>query len=313
MPAPLISVALATYNGERYLCEQLDSVLAQAGVAIEVVAVDDGSTDGTLAILHEYARRDGRIKVYANPRNLGVGATFEHAMSLTAGELIAPCDQDDTWHPEKLARLAEAIGACDLAYCDSLFVDADGATMNERISDRMSMMRGRHAMAFTLRNSVSGHASLIRRSLFEIARPFPDALYYDWWLALCAATRNGIAYVDTPLVHFRRHARTVSPLGRSGKQRVQDRATRWLKDRHAFLTAYAQSGVAGHDDAARLLAALDTAWEGGSPRPLIHEIWRQRKSLTESSPATEAIRLQFRFFRKIRQARREAEAAAVAI
>lgn len=309
MSAPLISVALATYNGERYLREQLDSVLAQTGVAIEIVAVDDASTDGTLAILHDYARRDARFKVYANPRNLGVGATFEHAMSLTRGELIAPCDQDDTWHADKLARLADAIGTCDLAYCDSLFVDASGATMNERISDRMPMMHGRYPMAFTLRNSVSGHASLIRRSLFEIARPFPGAMYYDWWLALCAATRNGIAYLDAPLVHFRRHAATVSPLGRSGKQRVRDRATRWVKDRHAFLSAYAQSSVAGHGDAARMLAALDTAWEGGSARVLLSEIWRQRKSLTDASPSAEAIRLQFRFLRKIRQARREAEQA----
>lgn len=309
MSAPSISVALATYNGERYLREQLDSVLAQDRVAIEVVAVDDGSTDGTLAILDDYARRDARVKVYANPRNLGVGPTFERAMSLTTGELIAPCDQDDAWNADKLARLAGAIGECDLAYCDSLFVDADGKSMNERISDRMPMMRGHHPMAFTLRNSVSGHASLIRRGLFEIARPFPAAMYYDWWLALCAATRNGIAYVDAPLVHFRRHAATVSPLGRSGKQRVRDRATRWIRDRHAFLTAYAQSGVGGHDDAERMLAALDTAWEGGSVRALLSEIWRQRKSIADASPATEAIRLQFRFLRKIRQARLEAGTA----
>src|SRR5262249_6361979 len=125
----------------------------------------------------------------------------------------------------------------------------------------------------------------------------------------CAATRNGIAYLDAPLVHFRRHAATVSPLGRAGKQRVRDRATRWIRDRHAFLSAYAQSGVAGHDDAERMLAALDTAWEGGSARTLVSEIWRQRKSLADSSQATEAIRLQFRFLRKIRQARQEAEAA----
>jgi hypothetical protein len=233
-------------------------------------------------------------------------------MSLTRGELIAPCDQDDTWHADKLARLADALGTCDLAYCDSLFVNADGTTMNECISDRVPMMHGRHPMAFTLRNSVSGHASLIRRGLFEIARPFPAAMYYDWWLALCAATRNGIAYVDAPLVHFRRHAATVSPLGRAGKQRVRDRATRWVRDRQAFLTAYAQSGVAGHDEAARMLAALDTAWEGGSARALLGEIWRQRKQLADASPATEAIRLQFRFLRKIRQARREAEDAVVA-
>ena len=310
MSAPFISVALATYNGERYLREQLDSVLAQTGVEIEIVAVDDGSTDATVAILDDYARRDARFKVYANPRNLGVGPTFERAMSLASGELIAPCDQDDTWHVEKLARLAGTIGTCDLAYCDSLFVDAGGNSMNERISDRMPMMHGCHPMAFTLRNSVSGHASLLRRSLFEVARPFPPAMYYDWWLALCAAARHGIAYLDEPLVQFRRHAGTVSPLGRAGKLRVADRATRWINDRHAFFAAYAASGVAGHADAERLLAALDAALDGASSRALLREIWRQRKSIAEHSPATEAIRLQFRFLRKIRAAQREAAAKA---
>ena len=75
----LVSVALSTYNGERYLREQLDSVLAQVGVELEIVAVDDGSTDGTRSILDEFAARDARPRWSANPANLGPTRTFERS------------------------------------------------------------------------------------------------------------------------------------------------------------------------------------------------------------------------------------------
>ena len=123
---PLVSVALCVYNGERYLREQLDSILAQEGVRIEVVAVDDVSSDGSLALLQEYAAEDPRIRVVANDRNLGHLCSFDRAMSLCSAALIAPSDQDDIWHPQKLQRLLAAIGDADLAYCDSEYIDGDG-------------------------------------------------------------------------------------------------------------------------------------------------------------------------------------------
>lgn len=304
-----ITIALCTYNGERYLRAQLDSVLAQEGVHFEIVAVDDASQDGTLALLHAYAQRDPRIRVFANAENLGPSRSFERAMALGTGEFIAPCDQDDVWSPDKLAKLSAAIGAHDLAYCDSAFIDADGRPSGRKVSDRMAMMSGRSPLQFVFRNSVSGHASLLRRSLFEIARPFPADVYHDWWLALCAASRNGVAFLDEPLVQFRRHRDAFSRLGRGDARRLQGRSRLWLTQRRRLLAAFAASALDGRETAARLLATFDEALAGKSRGPFLRELWRQREAIAERRPAAvDAIRLQLRFLRKLRGAGGEASA-----
>ena len=92
---PLISVALCTYNGERYLREQLNSLFSQTYSNMEIVAVDDASTDRTVDLLREYERRDARLRVVVNTRNIGFIRNFERAISLCNGVLIAPCDPDD--------------------------------------------------------------------------------------------------------------------------------------------------------------------------------------------------------------------------
>lgn len=304
---PLITIALCTYNGERFLAEQIESLLAQTGVRIEIIAVDDASQDGTLAVLQGFVQRDPRVSVFANLQNLGPSGSFERAMQLGTGEFIAPCDQDDIWNPGKLAKLLASIGTHDLAYCDSAFIDGEGHPTGRKVSDRMSMMSGRLPMQFVFRNSVSGHASLLRRSLFEIARPFPADVYHDWWLALCAASRNGLVYLDEALVQFRRHEDAFSKLGRGGTRKLPGRSRFWLTQRHQLLAAFAQSVLAGRDDAARLLAVFDDALAGQRPMPLMRELWRQRDRFAERQPAAlDAIRLQLRFLRKLRGARNEA-------
>ena len=207
---PRISVALSTYNGARYLREQIDSVLAQEGVDLELVCVDDGSSDDTPAILAEYAARDPRVSWSANPRNLGPTASFERAMSLCRGEFIAPCDQDDYCEPGKLRTLLAAIGDADLAYCDSRYMDGDGRDLGCRVSGHMRMLEGRRPVEFLFGNSVSGHASLVRRSLFEQARPFPEGVYHDWWLALCAAALGQLLCHPSATVLYRQHGRNAA-------------------------------------------------------------------------------------------------------
>src|SRR5579875_1624244 len=113
---PLVSVVLTTYNGETYLREQLDSILAQTYPNIEVVAVDDRSTDGTANILHEYAAQYPNIKVFVNEVNLGFIKNFEKGCRLSTGEYIALCDQDDYWMPDKIKRKMESIGNHALIY-----------------------------------------------------------------------------------------------------------------------------------------------------------------------------------------------------
>ena len=305
--SPVISVALSVYNGARYLPEQLDSVLAQRDVAIELIAVDDGSTDGSVAVLRDYACRDRRIQVHVNPANLGATRSFERAMALGHGALIAPCDQDDRWHPDKLATLLAALGSHDLAYCNSRYIDERGQPTGRCISDDLPMMEGQRPLSFVFANSVSGHAALLRRSLFEAARPLAPTLYYDWLLAMAAAGRDGIVYVDRPLVEFRRHAWTCSTTGRRAGSPSASRNRQWLRDRRQLASALATSAFDRHRCAARLAAALALAMDGGSRRPLLAEIWRERAQITPDGKraAVHAVRLQASLLRKLRRAGRE--------
>lgn len=235
--APLISVALCTYNGARHLPQQLESLLAQDYPNLEIVAVDDASADETPALLEAAARRDPRLRVHRNRRNLGYAKNFERAMQLCHGELIAPSDQDDVWKPAKLSRLAAARGGAALAYCDSLFVDECGRSLGRRVSDTRTMHRGNDPRVLTFANCVSGHALLVRRSVLEQARPFPDGQPHDWWLAFVAASTGGIEYVDECLVEFRQHAASVTDVSgskdttRAPASRLSEieGTTRWLE------------------------------------------------------------------------------------
>ncbi|HWG10681.1 MAG TPA: glycosyltransferase [Rhodanobacteraceae bacterium] len=306
-PSPLISVALCTYNGERWLREQLDSVLAQDDATIEVVALDDRSSDGSVALLREYAARDPRVRVFGNDANLGPARSFERAMTLCRGAFIAPCDQDDVWEPEKLARLLQAIGAADLAYCDSRYIDEHGRFSGGDVSDHLSMMSGREPLQFLFANSVSGHAALLRRGVFERARPFPAGVFHDWWLALCAAAGEGVVYLDAPLVRFRRHGAAFSTLGHGQKTRDPSRQRLWLEVRRNLMVAHARTTLRGHERAQALLDAFDLARDQRRHLPLLRELWRVRAAAPPAggNAMLNGVRQQVRFLRKLRRARGE--------
>lgn len=309
-PAPLISVALCVYNGERFLRAQLDSVLAQRDVQLDVVALDDASTDASGEILQAYAQRDQRVRCYRNPHNLGVTQSFERAMALARGSLIAPCDQDDLWEPGKLATLAAAIGTADLAYCDSAYVDMDAVPTGRRISDDIEMLAGTGPLRFALSNSVSSHAALVRRELFELARPFPADAFPDWWLAVAAAAHHGVVHVPDALVKFRRHGGALTTLG------VAARASRsvrhygaWLDQRWAILSGYARTDWRGHEQAQALLDALESTMQRQRRAAwgLLAWLWRARSELPgRHGAAANAVRWWYRFRRKVRRATREA-------
>ncbi len=304
---PLISVALCVHNGERFLREQLDSVLAQRDVELEIVALDDASSDGSGTILREYAARDTRMRCFRNEENLGPSRSFERAMSLCRGDFIAPCDQDDVWEAEKLAVLLAAIGNADLAYCDSEYVDDAGAFTGKRVSEDVQMMSGREPLRFLFSNSVSGHATILRRELFEAARPFPQGAFHDWWLALVAAARGGVVYVDRPLVRFRRHLSAFSTLGLDRKgQRPPTRNRRWLQERRNLMVALARSDLRGRAHAQRLCEAFDLVATRHRMWPLWKELWQVRAAVPGSgSSLTNTLRLGLRFWRSFRRARNE--------
>ncbi len=209
---PLISVALSTYNGAEFLEQQLDSLLSQTYPNLEIVAADDCSTDDTVQILKRYAERDARIRVLIRHRNLGVNRSFNESFAECTGAFIAPCDQDDIWHPEKLSVLMSAIGEKAVAYCDSELIDSRGRTLNRRMSSILGMASTDDPLTLALANCASGHAMLIRRSVCLEASDVPDHVLYDWWIAAVAASRGGVVFVDRCLVQYRQHGGNVSDI-----------------------------------------------------------------------------------------------------
>ncbi len=123
---PLVSIALCTYNGEKFLPGQLDSLLAQDYAPIEIIAVDDCSNDNTWKILQEYVLKDDRLKLHQNKQNLGHTLNFERAIGLCSGDYIALADQDDLWEKNKISTLIAAIGDGVMVYHNADFIDEPG-------------------------------------------------------------------------------------------------------------------------------------------------------------------------------------------
>ncbi len=205
MEGPLVSIALCTYNGAQYLAAQLDTLVSQTYKRLEIVVVDDCSVDGTYKILTDYANKHPQFKIFRNDGNLGFSANFEKAATLCSGDLIALCDQDDLWHPQKIELQVNAIKDNIFVYHDSEFIHEDGTGMNKRMSDLMNFYRGGDPETFLFFNCVSGHSILMRKELLSDALPLKKEYFHDWWLAYVATNIGTIDYIPQCLVQYRQH------------------------------------------------------------------------------------------------------------
>lgn len=219
---PLVSVALCVYNGERYLDLQLNSILTQDYQNIEVIAVDDCSTDGSAAILRSYADRFNNLKIYSNEVNLGYVKNFEKAINLCNGKYIALADQDDIWYPEKISTQVAAIGNNILIYHDSEFVDKEGKSLNQKVSDRLNLYQGNSPLPFVLMNSASGHSMMFDRALINYALPFDPFFFHDWQLVFAAANLGSIKAIPQVLVKYRQHNSNTVNLRNSAAKPVNE-------------------------------------------------------------------------------------------
>jgi glycosyltransferase involved in cell wall biosynthesis len=202
---PLISVVMATYNGERFLAEQIDSILRQTYRRIEIIAIDDASTDGTLKILSEYARLFPQLTVVQNEQNLGYVRNFEKGMLLAHGELIALSDQDDIWLPEKLSSLYNNLGNHEIIYSNSELIEESGASLHRKMSDIRNQISYDDCLMYTVGAWAPGHAMLFRADLVKRCIPFPTIVTHDFWLGFVAACKGVIKHIDIPLVKYRQH------------------------------------------------------------------------------------------------------------
>jgi len=203
-----VSVVLCTYNGEKYLSEQMESIVNQTYPIYEIVVQDDGSTDKTLAILKEYAERYPAVKIFKNTdHRFGLNSNFFSAMRKATGDLIAISDQDDIWELDKLACQVAAIGDSMLCTHKSKPFSTEGLRLN--YDDRTP----NYHIVRLLFASIPGHTMLFKRELLDKIPPPNANCYgtaYDVIMQSVAASFGKIKLVDKVLVHHRRLAASVS-------------------------------------------------------------------------------------------------------
>ena len=222
-PPPTIQVLLATYNGARFLRQQVDSVLAQEGVDVRILARDDGSSDGTQALLADYARAlPNRLQVLHDDLRTGTArGNFGLLLQAAAAPYAAFCDQDDVWLPGKLGasmavmrslEAAHGTHAPLLVYTDLRVVDEDLRTVSDSLWQSNNL---RNASSPTLaglltENTVTGCTVLLNRALVDRMRAMPStAQMHDHWAALIAASLGAIRALPQPMVLYRQHASNV--------------------------------------------------------------------------------------------------------
>jgi glycosyltransferase involved in cell wall biosynthesis len=209
MKQNLISIAMCTYNGERFLEQQLQSIIKQTYENLEIVIVDDSSTDNTLSIIKEYAGKDKRIKWYQNETNIGFNRNFERALKLCAGKYIAISDQDDIWEPQKIQRLADTIGDHWVAFSNSALIDSNGSPLGRNLLVDNFNYGNRDYRGILLMNFVTGHTCLITREFLQLALPIPETAVYDWWMGFVAIYNNKLIYLDEILTNYRVHPSSI--------------------------------------------------------------------------------------------------------
>ena len=212
-PADKISVAMASYNGEKYIADQLNSIISQTHKHIEIVITDDCSSDGTVDIIKGFQVHYPYISLYQNPINKGITKAFEESLSHCLGKYIAISDQDDVWEPDKLETLAAAIHTEDAAYANSLFVDEYCQSLDKDFKSLMHLQSYFSGAPFLMGNCLPGHSILMTHTFVQTLIPFPDGIMYDRWISFQAAANNGIKYVDRLLVKYRQHATNVIGTG----------------------------------------------------------------------------------------------------
>jgi glycosyltransferase involved in cell wall biosynthesis len=253
-------VVLCTYNGERYLAEQLASLAAQTRLPDALFVRDDCSTDETPGILRDFsASAPFPVDVRHNPERLGYNRNYSEALCEPVTDLVALCDQDDVWHPGKLSVLCrlldedpEAAGACGDAVC----VAGDGTELGTTIWQMMEFspelrrtMSGTGELGQLLRhNVIQGSSVVLRGSFKNLVVPFSEYGVYDYWIATLVQAVSHLAFAPEPLQQYRMHEENAVGLVRPGHSLKRVLRTSW-KERTGY-TSLRSRRIHDHDDRA---------------------------------------------------------------
>ncbi len=222
-----VAVVLSTYNGEQYLEEQLDSLLAQSWPSFIVVVRDDDSRDATQQILQRYAGDfPDKFHLILNQSNKGASASFSYAMQYVLDNkeslglkraYMLFCDQDDIWNPDKIQQEMEAMLSVEstsateaspvLVHSDLTVVSDKKEVIADSFIDYQGLIISRNSFAnLVISNLVTGCTALVNEPLARMSAPVPDnAIMHDWWLALVASAFGEVKFVNRPLLNYRQH------------------------------------------------------------------------------------------------------------
>lgn len=215
----MISVCLASYNGERYIKEQVLSILNQLSVDDELIISDDGSTDNTLHILATI--KDSRVRVISNSfsepyhkysnSHYKVTRNFENALSSATGDYIFLSDQDDIWEQDKVLITVATLQQCELVMSNRSIIDSNGNLV--KLSAYSTNPIGHCFFRNVIKMPFYGCCMAFKKELLKEILPFPkNLIMHDNWIGLYACLRKrNIAYIDKPLIRYRRHQYNVSP------------------------------------------------------------------------------------------------------
>lgn len=212
-----ISVAMCTFNGGRFLGEQLESIAIQSRLPDELVVCDDGSADGSVEIVREFSRcAPFPTRIVVNERNLGSTGNFEKAISLCQAAIVSLADQDDIWYRDKLEKMEDVFrrsGEIVAVFSDADLIDQDSQLLGLRlwkafsfdVAEQNRFKKG-HALNVLVKHPVvTGATMAFRRELFRIVAPIPANDIHDRWISFLLAAHGPFEIIADPLMQYRRH------------------------------------------------------------------------------------------------------------
>jgi len=285
---PAVSVVMCTFNGARYLPEQLESIARQSRLPAELVVCDDGSEDETVSMLHAFAARvQFPVRIFNNPSRLGSTRNFDQAIGLASGGFIALCDQDDIWAPEKLESLSSILmGDASLGgvFSDAALIDNNGHPIGMTLFEKHRFCQGKQrefldepASVLLKHDVVTGATLMFRSALLPYLRPIPPSWVHDGWLAWMISLHSKLALTTAPLTFYRIHA--AQQLGIGSDQRTQGASPVETRRTHYARVAHQFEDLANH-----LLRSGWTEKDG-----IIHRIRAKGAFLQKESMLSESL------------------------
>ncbi len=244
-----VHIVMASYNGEKYMEEQLNSLLAQTWQNITIEVCDDGSSDRTCEIAEQYLRQDSRLSLHRNEKNKGYVRNFLEGIRRSDAEYIMLCDQDDIWYRDKVELTLRAMERAEkecpdkpvLVFTDAINFDSGTGQEQGRFhhSSHLDTKKVDTGHLF-MENKVIGCTAMVNRAILPYLTEIPEEIrVHDWWLALICSHFGRVVYLDRPTLLYRQHSGNMIG-GSSFGSYVRNRLAGIRDQRAALRSSYRQ-------------------------------------------------------------------------